>query len=96
MYALKRKAIKENKYPKGFPVPVLAREFFGLVKKTGRNNERNLLLKMYLKTNIFRLFKQIPIGMKLFFKGRLGLGSEKIKKTKQLQTLLDAVERRTS
>ncbi|MBL7052740.1 MAG: 4Fe-4S dicluster domain-containing protein [Candidatus Marinimicrobia bacterium] len=96
MYALKRKAIKENRYPKGFPVPVLAREFFGIVKKTGRNNERNLLLKLYLKTNVLRLFKQIPIGLKLFFKGRLGLKSEKIKKTKQLQTLLDAVERRTS
>jgi heterodisulfide reductase subunit C len=96
MYALKRNAIKEQIYPKRFPVPVLAREFFNLILSKGRNNERKLIIRLYLKTNILRMLKQIPIGWRLVAHGRMGLGSEKIKNTKQLKTLLNAVERGTS
>ena len=38
MYALKREAIKHHMYPKRFPIPVLAREFYNLVRRHGRNN----------------------------------------------------------
>jgi quinone-modifying oxidoreductase subunit QmoC len=96
MYALKRKAIEEKVYPRRFPVPVLAREFFRLILSNGRSNERALIIRLYLKTNILRILKQAPVGLRLWTHGRLGLGSEKIKNKKQLQTLLNAVERGTS
>ena len=92
MYAFKRRAIDEKVYPKRFPVPVLAREFFKLILSKGRSSERSLILRLYLKTNILNLFKQIPIGLRLWIKGRLGFRSESIKNKKQLQTILKAVE----
>ena len=51
MYALKQKAIKERVYPKRFPIPVLAREFFSVVLRRGRNTESWLLVRLFLKTN---------------------------------------------
>ena len=92
MYALKRNAIEEKIYPRRFPVPVLAREFFSMIRSTGRSTESILLLRLYLKTNILRMLKQVPIGLRLWSRGRLGLGIEKIKNKKQLQTLLNAIE----
>ena len=93
MYALKQQAIKEKTHPKRFMTPVLAREFFTVVRWFGRNNEGLLLLLMYLKTNPFNLFKQAGLGLKLFMKGRLGLGIESIKRKKELKPLLALVEK---
>jgi heterodisulfide reductase subunit C len=92
MYELKQKAIKERVYPKRFPIPVLAREFFSVVLRRGRNTESWLLLRLFLKTNPFQLLKNCKLGMKLWWKGRMGLFPESIQQKKQLQTLLDAVE----
>ncbi len=35
MYALKQRAIKDGIYPKRFPIPVLAKEFFEMVRRKG-------------------------------------------------------------
>jgi heterodisulfide reductase subunit C len=91
MYALKRNAIQKKVYPRKFPVPVLAKEFFNLIKSNGRNNERALILRLYLKTNMFKMLKQASIGWRLFSRGRMELGSEKTKNRKQLRTLMDAM-----
>ncbi|MFH1737583.1 MAG: 4Fe-4S dicluster domain-containing protein [bacterium] len=93
MYALKQKAIQEGVYRKRFPIPVLAREFFNIVLKHGRNSEGRLILNMYLKTNPFLLIKQSFLGMRLWWKGRLGIGTESIRDKKTLQALLEAVEK---
>lgn len=97
MYALKQRAIRDGVYPKRFAVPVLAREFFNGVLQTGRNNELPLLLKMYLKTNPFKLLAQAVMGMKLFFTGRIGLKMERIAAKRgqkgDLQTIMAAVDR---
>ena len=50
MYALKREAIAPGVYPKRFPIPVLAREFFSGVRADGRNTEGPLLVRFFLKT----------------------------------------------
>ena len=92
MYAFRRLAMDEKVYPKRFPVPVLAREFFHLIRSNGRSNERSLIIRLYLKTNILNMFKQLPVGIRLFLTGRMGLGSEKIKDKKQLRTILNAME----
>ena len=51
MYALKQKAIEEGRYPRRFPVTVLAREFFKSVFAKGRNNEGILMTKVLLQTS---------------------------------------------
>lgn len=92
MYALKRKAIREGVYPKRFPIPILAREFYSSVMKTGRNTESRLTIKLFLKTNILQLFREAALGFKLWRQGRMGLGKESIKGKRELRTILQALE----
>ena len=94
MYALKRRAIAEGVYPKRFPTPVLAKEFFRKVRKTGRSNEGQIATAMILKTNPFKFLKQIPLGLKLLFRGRMSLFTEKMSgDRRQLQDLLDYMDK---
>lgn len=93
MYALKREAITSGRYPKHFPTPVLATNFFSQVLNNGRNSEGPLLMKMYLKTNPMAIFKNMMLGFKLWKTGRLSLKTEKIKNKKDLMTLLDNVDK---
>ncbi len=95
MYALKRKSIENNVFPKRSPIPVLAREFFALIRKRGRNNEARLILRLYYRTNILKIVKQISVGFRLWLHGRLGLHSGSVKNPADIRTLLDAVERKS-
>ena len=88
MYALKREAIQLGFYPKRLPIPVLAREFYKRVLKDGRNTESWLLVSLYLRTNPFAMFKEAILGMKLFFRGRLTIRKERIKRRDQLHAIL--------
>lgn len=92
MYACKRIGIREGVYPKPFLTPVLAREFFDVVKKNGRNHEGSLMVRMYLKTNPFNLLKQAMLGMKLWLQGRISPLPEKIKEKEQFGRLMKALE----
>ncbi len=95
MYAAKRMAIQEGVYPKRFPMPVLASEFFGLVKKTGRSTESRLIMRLYLKTNPFKMLKQAMLGWNLWRRGRMGIGTESIRRKDELHRLFAAMERET-
>ena len=92
MYALKREAISRGGYPPRHPIPVLAREFFKRVKRQGRNTESLLLVSLYLRTNPFAMLKETILGARLWLSGRLSLKTESIKRKKELQTILNAVE----
>lgn len=92
MYALKQLAIEGGAYPKGFPIPVLAREFFDIVKTNGRNSEGPLILRLYAKTNPFKLLGMAGMGIKLMLTGRLSMKTDRIKNREQLAKLLEAVE----
>jgi quinone-modifying oxidoreductase subunit QmoC len=93
MYAAKRLAIRKGVYPKGFPIPVLANEFFASVERTGRSSEGRLLLRLFLKTNPVQLFKQTRLGMRLLQLGRFSLKRESVQRTGELQSLLKALEK---
>ena len=97
MYALKQRAITDGVHPRRFPVPVLAREFFNIVLRYGRNHESELLIRMYWKTNIFAMVKQAMLGLKLFLRGRLPIFPEKIKSGGKgdLRTIMRALEKRS-
>ena len=92
MYHLKRDAIKHNMYPKRFPIPVLAREFYEIVKRRGRNAEVPLVLWMALKSNPFILFTMIRSGWQLFRAGRITLKGEKIRGVGELNRALAAAK----
>jgi quinone-modifying oxidoreductase, subunit QmoC len=93
MYALKREAIAGGYYPKRFPMPVLAESFYNLVKKNGRNSEGPLLLKLFLKTNPFKMFANMSLGWKLWKAGRISMKTEKIKDKIGFANLLNGMKK---
>jgi quinone-modifying oxidoreductase, subunit QmoC len=95
MYSIKRRAIQDKVYPKKFPIPVLAKEFFGNVLSNGRSTEMLVVMKLFLKTAPLAMMNQATMGMKLFFQGRIGLKMESIKRKKELQTVLNALDKKS-
>lgn len=92
MYALKQKAIEEKMYPKRFTIPTLAREFFKLVLKNGRNSEGKLITSVFLKTHPLNLLKMSRLGLRLLKTGRMNLKTERIQRMNELQPLLEALD----
>jgi heterodisulfide reductase subunit C len=92
MYALKQEAIAAGTYPKRLPIPVLAREFFHGVEKTGRNSEGPLMVKVFLKTNPLGMLKNSLMALRLWRTGRLSLREERMKQPGDVATLLRAAK----
>ena len=93
MYALKQKAIAEKVYPKNLPIPVLAKEFFRSVMKTGRSNEGRTVARVWLKTSPMKILTQAGLGLKLMRRGRMSMKTERMSSGHdQMRRLLDAVE----
>jgi len=92
MYALKRRAIREKKYPRRFPIPVLAEEFFKMVRSHGRTSEGRLVMNMMRRTRPLKLLGMAKLGINLLRTGRFSLKSESMEKTEELRRLLDAAE----
>ena len=92
MYALKRRAIEKGLYPKHFPIPILAKAFYNMVARNGRNSESRLVIELALRTNPFNLLKMAPVGLKLLKTGRMVFGQDRIRDPKQLRAILDAME----
>jgi heterodisulfide reductase subunit C len=84
MYSLKREAIRSRLFPRHFPIPALAREFYSMVSRTGRSSEMWLVMRMAMKSNPFILLTMIGTGWKLFRTGRLTLRREKISRVGEL------------
>ncbi|HUI57997.1 MAG TPA: 4Fe-4S dicluster domain-containing protein [Bryobacteraceae bacterium] len=85
MYSLKREAIQAKLYPARFPIPVLAQEFYRMVRERGRNSEFWLVLRMALRSNPFVLFGMLRTGWDLMRTGRLSLRRDHIPDVKKLQ-----------
>jgi len=92
MYALKRRAIQEGAYPKRLPIPVLAREFYKMVRGHGRITEGRLVFNLFLKTNLLKMLGMTRLGLGLLRTGRFSFFKESIKHRKELGALLDAVK----
>lgn len=86
-YAIKRIAIREGKAKK-HKAAALSNSFVKIINKYGRNSEVRLLINYYSKADRASFIKQAPIGMKLFFKGRLPLTTSKIKGIKQMRAII--------
>jgi heterodisulfide reductase subunit C len=93
MYAAKRLAIRAGAYPKRFPIPVLASEFFKIVERNGRNSEGRLLIRLFMRTNPFRMLRQTSLGWKLLRRGRFSLKRESIEHRNELHAILKVLEK---
>jgi heterodisulfide reductase subunit C len=92
MYALKRRAMEEGRYPKRFAIPVLAREFRRMVRERGRITEARLVLRLLLRTDPLRLGRMLPMGRDLLRTGRFSLRSERVRDPQRLAGLLGRME----
>jgi len=92
LYALKRLAIEQEIFPKKFPVYSLSKSFVFFTNRYGRSYEPGLILYYFLKTNPLKLLGLVPLFLKLFFKGRIGLFPKKIKGTKTFSKILKEAE----
>jgi len=92
MYALKRKAIREKVYPRGFTIPILAKTFYEWVKSKGRNSESWIVLNTYLRSSPLKLLGMASLGLKLMRKGRMSWKSENIKNTREFAVMLDSLK----
>ncbi len=89
IYALKRMSIAEGRYS-GTDAPALARTFTGFVDKYGRSYEAGLATGYHLlkRWKPLEMMKMGPMGMKMFFRGRMALLPTKIRQVEQLQAII--------
>ncbi len=92
MYSLKREAMRYKLYPRRLPVPVLAQEFYKMVRRHGRISEFRLVLRMTLRTNPFMLLTMFRTGWQLLRTGRLSPRQERIQDVSKLQRELGPQE----
>jgi heterodisulfide reductase subunit C len=92
MYELKQRAIKEEIYPKKFPIPVLAKEFYKMAHSQGRVTENILATIMFLKTNWLAAIGQWKLGLGLLLRGRFSLKMESIKRKDELNRMMTTVD----
>lgn len=92
MYELKQRAIKEGVYPKKFPIPVLAKEFYKMSHRYGRVTENFLATFMFLKTNWRAALGMWRLGLGLLSRGRFPLKLESIKRKDELNRMMQIVD----
>jgi quinone-modifying oxidoreductase subunit QmoC len=92
MYELKQRAIHEGIYPKRFPIPVLAQEFYKMSHKRGRVTENFLATIMFLKTNVLAALGMWRLGLNLLWRGRFPLKMEGIKRRDELGRMMAVVD----
>lgn len=92
MYELKQRAIHEGIYPRRFPIPVLAHEFYAMVRRHGRITELLLVMRLFARTSWAAALGNWRMGLDLFRTGRLSLKTEHIERREELGRLLDAVD----
>ncbi|MEI6122968.1 MAG: 4Fe-4S dicluster domain-containing protein [Bacteroidota bacterium] len=88
MYALKREAIQNKIYPKRFTIPAMSKAFYDTVKNTGRSNEVALLMRYYMRTNIFSALSYVGVGLKLLKTGRLAIIEKQMKRKQDFKKML--------
>lgn len=90
MYELKRLEVDKG-LSKNSSGATMAAAFAETVDAHGRNAETKLLRKYYLRTNILKALGQIPLALRLFFRGRLHLVPQTIKGLKGLRRMMATI-----
>ncbi len=90
MYALKQRAIQDGIYPKHFPIAVLAKEFYEMVRRKGRITETLLVMRLFFKANWRAVLGSWRLGLGLIRTGRFVLRHERIERRAELEAMLGA------
>lgn len=90
LYALKRTAMEAGLHPARFPVYRLSSAFVENVNRYGRNHEISLIAHYYLKRNPLELLRLLPLGIRMWRKGRVSLLPRRIKGVQAIRTILKA------
>lgn len=91
MYAYKRLSARD-KYPIQKRGYYLGKTFMEVVNKYGRNSETELLVKYFLRADWLGAIKNIPVGIKLFLRGRMPLQRHKIKDLSSFRKIIAKAE----
>ena len=91
MYELKRLEAEKG-LAKEAEGAAMAKAFAETVDRYGRNAETELLRKYYLRTRPLAALAQIPLALKLFFRGRLHLFPRKIRGLAGLRKMMAAIQ----
>jgi len=89
MYSLRREAIREGLYPTRFPIPVLAREFYEIVRRYGRNADLWLVLRVAVRSSPLILLSMVKTGWDLLRTGRVFLRPDRIQRIQELRQALE-------
>jgi heterodisulfide reductase subunit C len=92
MYELKRLGVEHHLYHEGDTAAAMARAFVQSVNRHGRNHEAEIVRQYYLHTNPLKMLGQLPMALRLFRRGRLGLRAHNIKGLEGLRKMMAAVE----
>jgi heterodisulfide reductase subunit C len=92
IYALKRLAMEKNIYPPNFPVYSLSKSFVDIMNSYGRLHEPRLLVYYFMKTNPFKLFGFMPLGLRMAKRKRIGYFPSKIKDIKNFKNIIKKAE----
>lgn len=93
IYALKSRALKQGKAPRGAHVPAFLRAFAGTVGRYGRSQETHMLAQYYLTTDPKTAMKERSTAMKLFRQGRLPLLPHRVRGWKVVKRALRRARR---
>jgi len=91
MYELKRLGIEKGLVDKGTPGRSMAETFVDGVFKRGRSSDAELVFHYLLRTRFSNALSFIPLGWKLFRKGRISLRTHAIAGIEGLQKMMNAM-----
>jgi hypothetical protein len=61
------------------------------VRRTGRSDEANVVVRVALRTNPFRLVRAAPMGLKMLLAGRMRIRGSHIEDPRRLERMLETV-----
>lgn len=87
-YALESLAFKYDYKVKNSNTPEAHYSFVRSLLDNGRIYELGMMLRYYLKTNIFRAIKMLPLAFKLFWHGRLPIFAHRVGGRRKLNRVI--------
>jgi heterodisulfide reductase subunit C len=92
IYALKRTAMEKGLSSAAPQVQRLATVFTKVLKRYGRLHEGSLIAEYQARTNPLRLLGFLPLGLRMFRTGRLGVLPYRIKQHASLARIIDRAQ----
>ena len=93
MYRIKQFGIARRLIDQRTRGAAMARSFMEVVERFGRSSEGELLRRYYARSGYTQAVSQVPLGMRLLRRGRLGIRPRKIAGIRQLRAMMATLEK---